>query len=164
MKITERRGCLLVLGADFIRAIRGLGGIERIALIGSICTAKSEPKDIDFLLRLRPCLDLAELARHARRLKGMSQQIGGGADIFLQEERRYIGRICGYRECYPRVRCLADHCGLRPHLNDDLQNLTLEDRWMADPPLIVWPEWRVKPGVPADTVDLLRRGMDTPST
>jgi hypothetical protein len=164
MKVHERRERLLLLGVDFVRSIRGLEGVERIALIGSLCTAKPEPKDIDFLLRLRPGLDLKKLAKSARRLQSLSMQMGSGADIFLHEEGRYIGRICGYRECFPRVRCLADHCTLRPHLNDDLRNLTLEDRWMADPPLIVWPEWKAEPGVPADTLDLLRRSVETPSS
>jgi hypothetical protein len=158
--VGERRGFLLALGIDFVRAIRGMEGIERIALIGSLCTDKPKPKDIDFLLSVRQGMDLAELARRARSLKGATQSISSGADIFLSEAGRYIGRICGYRECYPRVRCLALHCGLRPHLNDDLKNLHLKDSLIADAPLVLWPEWRFKPGVPGDTLELLRRGLE----
>jgi hypothetical protein len=48
-----------------------------------------------------------------------------GADIFLADVTgRYLGRIC-QRECHPRVACLAQHCGRREHLNDDLHVVTL---------------------------------------
>jgi hypothetical protein len=137
-KVEERRGFLLVLGVDFVRAIRAMEGIERIALIGSLCTDKPKPRDIDFLLSVRPGMDLAPMARRARSLKGATQSLSSGADVFLAEEGRYIGRICGYRECFPRVLCLALHCGLRPHLNDDLRNLNLKklpDRRPASGPL-----------------------------
>lgn len=95
----ERRTRLLVLGADFIREIRGLEGLERIALVGSLCTRKEKPKDIDFLLSIRPGIDLSKLAQLSRSLKGATQSLASGADIFLAEEGRYIGRICHYREC-----------------------------------------------------------------
>ena len=155
----KRRGFLLGMGVNFVRAIRGIDGIERIALIGSLCTNKAKPKDIDILLSIRPGLDLAELARRARSLKGATQSIASGADIFLAEEGRYIGRICGYRERFPRVRCLALHCGLRPHLNDDLTNVQLKDSLIDDPPLVLWPDWIAKPGLPKDTLEILRRGL-----
>jgi hypothetical protein len=158
-KLEGRRGVLLALGVDFVRTIRGIDGVERIALIGSLCTDKANPKDIDFLLSIRPGMDLAALARRARSLKGATQSIASGADIFLAEEGRYVGRICGYRECFPRVRCLALHCGLRPHLNDDLKNVHLKDSMIADPPLVLWPEWKEKPGLPEDTSEILRRGL-----
>jgi predicted nucleotidyltransferase len=151
----DRRMKLLSLAAEYVRRIQGLDGIQRIALVGSLCTPKAKPKDIDILLSLRPGLDLAELARISRSLKGSTQSMSSGADIFLAEGGRYIGRICGYRECYPRVRCLALHCGGRPHLNEDLGNLKLDDCLIADPPLVLWPEWKAKPGLPEDTLDML---------
>ena len=155
----DSRTTLLSLAAEYVRRIRGLDGIRRIALVGSLCTRKANPKDIDILLSLRPGMDLAELARFSRSLKGATQSISSGADIFLAEEGRYIGRICGYRECHPRVRCLALHCGGRPHLNDDLENVRLDDSLISDPPLVLWPEWKAKPGVPEDTLKLLGRGI-----
>jgi predicted nucleotidyltransferase len=155
----DRRTPLLSLAAEYVRRIRGLDGIQRIALVGSLCTPKANPKDIDILLSLRPGMDLTPLARLSRSLKGATQSMSSGADIFLEEDGRYIGRICGYRECHPRVRCLALHCGARPHLNDDLKNLRLDDGLVTDPPLVVWPEWKAKPGVPEDTLDALRQGV-----
>lgn len=156
----NRRARLLVKVADLMRRIRGLDGILRIAMVGSLCTRKARPKDIDLLLSLRPGMDLTALARLSRSLKGATQCMSSGADIFLAEEGRYIGRICGYRECHPRVRCLALHCGGRPHLNDDFQNLRLDDDLIADPPVVLWPEWKAKPGVPEDALDRLRRGIE----
>lgn len=159
MEVTERRGCLLLLGAEFVQRVRAMDGILRIALVGSLCTRKPEPKDIDFLLSIRAGLDLSELARRARSLKGATQSLGSGADIFLAEEGRYLGRICHYRECEPRVACRADHCMRRPHLNDDLRVLRLDDGLIAAPPLVLWPAWKARPGLPEDTLDLLRRGL-----
>jgi hypothetical protein len=158
-KVGERRGSLLSLGFKFVQAIKGMEGIDQIALIGSLCTRKASPKDIDLLIGIRPGMDLADLARRARSLKGATQSIASGADIFLSEEGRYIGRICGYRECFPRVRCLALHCGLRPHLNDDFTNVQLKESLIADPPLVLWPEWKAKPGLPEDTLEILRCGL-----
>ncbi len=156
----ERRRSLLVLGADFVRAIRGMKGIERIALIGSLCTDKANPKDIDFLLSLQPGMDLKGLARPGRRLMGSAQCMASGADIFLVEGGRHIGRVCHYRECHPRVLCRALHCGLRPHLNDDLERLHLKDSVIAEPALVLWPEWKAKAEVPEDTLQILRLGLD----
>lgn len=79
----DRRRSLLVLGADFVRTIRGLKGIEGIALIGSLCTDKVNPKDIDFLLSLQPGMDLQGLAKPGRRLMGSAQGMSSGADMFL---------------------------------------------------------------------------------
>lgn len=105
----DRRTLLLSLAADFVRRIRGLDGILRIALVGSLCTGKARPKDIDILLSLRPGLDLSGLARLSRSLKGATQSMSSVADIFLEEAGRYIGRICGYRDSVIRG-CVAWPC------------------------------------------------------
>ena len=60
-----------VLG--FVRAVAPIVGVRRIALIGSIATAKPTPKDVDLLVTVTDDADLAPLARCARRLQG---QIG----------------------------------------------------------------------------------------
>jgi hypothetical protein len=79
-----------------------------MALIGSLTTAKPMPKDADVLVTIEDGLDLRPLARAARRLKGTAQRMNLGADIFLANaQERYVGRICHYRECHPRVACHA---------------------------------------------------------
>lgn len=93
------------------------------------------------------------MAGLSRRLKGGVQSLNRGADIFLVEDGRYIGRICGFRECHPRVRCRARHCGVRPHLNDDLDVFTLRPELIAEPPLLLWPVWEAHPSVPRDTLE-----------
>ena len=61
--------------------------------------------------------------------RGSAQTFNLGADIFLAGVTgRHLGRICHYRECYPRVACLAQHCGRREHLNDDLHVVTAIER------------------------------------
>jgi hypothetical protein len=79
-----------------------------------------------------------------------------GADIFLAEEAgRYLGRICHYRECHPRVACRALNCGRRQHLNDDLQIVTLSPALTLAPPIDLWPRIVTRSPVPADIAVLL---------
>jgi hypothetical protein len=101
-------------------------------------------------------MDLTELARSGRRLKRTAQTINLGADIFLADATgRYLGRICHYRECHPRVACLAQHCGQREHLNDDLQVVTLSKELLARPPIDLWPNVVRRLTVPSDVEALL---------
>jgi hypothetical protein len=98
----------------FVRAARSTPGVLRIALLGSLATDKPVPKDADVLVTIDAAMDLDPLARLGRRLKGTAQTINLGADIFLADAAgRYMGRICHYRECRPRVACRALSCGLR---------------------------------------------------
>jgi hypothetical protein len=119
--VVEPRQPLLLWAYSFVRAARLCPGVRRIALLGSMTTAKAIPKDVDLLVTIERTMDLTSLARAGRRLKGLAQTINLGADIFLADTTgHYLGRICHYRECHPRVACRAQHCGLRAHLNDDL--------------------------------------------
>jgi hypothetical protein len=110
----------------FVGSARSTPGVLRIALPGCLATDKPLPKDADVLVTIDAAIDLHPLARLGRRLKGTAQTINLGADIFLADAAgRYMGRICHYRECRPRMACRALSCGLRQHLNDDLQIVTL---------------------------------------
>jgi hypothetical protein len=145
----------------FVRAARSTPGVLRIALIGSLATDKPVPKDADVLVTIDPAIDLDPLARLGRRLKGTAQTINLGADIFLADAAgRYTGRICHYRECCPRVACRALSCGLRQHLNDDLQIVTLSPTLVNAPPIDLWPRIVARCTVPADTQALLLVKLD----
>ncbi len=127
-----------------------------MALVGSLTTAKAIPKDADVLVVIDDAVDLHRLASAGRRLKGAAQNINLGADIFLADESgRYLGRICHYRECHPRVACRAQHSGRRDHLNDDLHVVTLSRELIAAPPIDLWPDVVRRVGVPADVEALL---------
>jgi hypothetical protein len=120
----------------FVRWARSTPGVLQIALLGSLATDKPMPKDADVLVTIDAAVDLDPLARLGRRLKGTAQTINLGADIFLADAAgRYMGRICHYRECRPRVACRALSCGLRQHLNDDLQIVTLSPTLVSAPPI-----------------------------
>jgi hypothetical protein len=131
-------------------------GVLRIALLGSLATDKPVPKDADVLVTIDPAMNLAPLARLGRRLQGTAQTINLAADIFLADAAgRYLGRICHYRECWRRMACRALNCGLRQHLNDDLQTVTLSPALVAAPPIELWPHIVARCAVPADTQALL---------
>ena len=157
--IPEPRAFLLAEVLAFVRAASTCAGVRRIALVGSLTTDKPIPKDADVLVTLDEGLDLAQLAPIARRLKGRCGSINSGADIFLCETTgRYIGRVCGYRECHPRAACEAVHCGFRDqrnHLNDDLHLVTLSQDLIQHPPLVLWPVVERRGVVPADVEAIL---------
>jgi hypothetical protein len=145
----------------FVRAARSTPGVFRIALPGSLATEKLVPKDADVLVTIDAAMDLGPLARLGRRLQGAAQTINLGADIFLADAAgRYLGRICHYRECWRRVACRALNCGLRQHLNDDLQIVTLSPTLVGAPPIELWPRIVARCAVPADTQALLVAKLD----
>jgi hypothetical protein len=106
-------------------------------------------------------MDLDPLARLGRRLQGTAQTVNLGADIFLANAAgRYLGRICRHRECWRRVACRALNCGLRQHLNNDLQIVTLSPTLISAPPIDLWPTFVARCAVPADTQALLVAKLD----
>ena len=126
----------------FVKTVRQIAGVRRIAVLGSIVTTKPDPKDIDVLVTVADDADLAPLATCARRLQGHAQSVNRGADVFLADERgMYIGRTCHWKDCRPGVRqsCDALHCGRRPYLHDDLDAITLNSRLVLSPPVTLWP-------------------------
>jgi len=62
--------------------------------MGSLATSGAIPKDADVLVTTNGTMDLGELARAGRRLKGSAQAINLGADNFLADVTgRYLGRM-----------------------------------------------------------------------
>lgn len=55
---TEVRETLLKPTREFVKAARGISGVVRIALLGSLATAKSRPKDADVLVTIDEYIDL----------------------------------------------------------------------------------------------------------
>ena len=154
--VVEPRRVLVLAVRSFVRAACTYPGVLRIALMGSLGTSGAIPKDADVLVTINGTMDLGELARAGRRLKGSAQAINLGADVFLADVTgRYLGRICHYRECHPRVACLAQPCGRREHLNDDLQVVTLSKELISAPPVDLWPNVIRRLTVPADLEALL---------
>lgn len=159
--VAEPRRPLLLAVLAFVLAARACPGVQRISLLGSILTAKAIPKDVDVLVTIDVAMDLTRLARSGRRLMGQAQTINLGADIFLADTTgRYVGRICHYRECHPRVLCHAQHCGQRDHLNDDLHIVTLSQELIASPPVELWPKVIRRLSVPADVEEELLNKLD----
>ena len=152
------RAALLGFAGEFAAEARALPGVVRIALLGSILTEKSNPKDIDLLVIVSESCDLARLATLARRIKGRAQSLGHGADVFLGAENgTYLGRACLWRDCRPGVRksCDASHCGRRPFLHDDLQTVTLPAELVREPPLELFPHVLARRTLPADVTKWL---------
>ena len=159
--VPDPRPHLLDAVLAFVRATRSTPGVLRIALLGSLATDKPAPKDADVLVTIDAAMDLAPLARLGRRLQGTAQTVNLGADIFLADAAgRYLGRVCHHRECHPRVACRALNCGLRQHLNDDLQIVTLSPALISAPPIDLWPRIVARCAVPADTQALLVAQLD----
>ncbi|MSQ71839.1 MAG: hypothetical protein EXR27_11215 [Betaproteobacteria bacterium] len=137
----------------FVEHARNCPGVRKIALIGSLTTDKTDPKDADLLVTVDDDADLTALATLARKLKGRAQSRNRGADIFIADlSGNYIGRTCHWRECRPgiRVSCDARHCGRRPFLHDDLDDVMLDPALIESPPLELWPKIVRRSEVPRD--------------
>lgn len=156
----NKRADLLRAVLDFVRDARSLPGVRRIALLGSLTTAKAIPKDVDLLVEVSDGMSLDKLARLKRRLLGKTLQTGDscGADVFLcNPQGEYLGRICSWKECAPGIRksCQAQHCGRREYLYDDLQNVRLKPEVIAEPPLELWPKLVKRVELPDDVIEEL---------
>ncbi|MEZ5308278.1 MAG: hypothetical protein R2684_14125 [Pyrinomonadaceae bacterium] len=151
----SRREYLLLGVKKFVEEASKLEGVRRIALVGSLTTYKSEPKDADVLVTVDDDVDMKTLATLGRRLKNCLP-ISSGADIFLSNERNeYLGRTCRFRECSDHHRCEGFLCyqGKANWIQDDFQNVKLPEKLIVDPPVVLWPE---KSGnAPDDVVRIL---------
>lgn len=157
------RDHLLAEVRQFIERARTCPGVQRIALVGSLATAKEDPKDADVLVTVDDDADLTPLATAGRRLKGHAQSRNKGADIFLANPSgNYIGRICHWRECYPGIRasCDARHCGRRAFLHDDLDDVALDASLIKAPPLELWPKIVRRVELPGDVETLLAQPIE----
>ena len=137
----------------FVRFARHIPGVCRIALIGSLATDGEFPKDIDLVVTVNDDCDLTPLAQLARQLSGHMNSHSAGADVFLSsEDGKYLGRTCPWKNCGPgfRVSCDAMHCGMRPYLHDDLNATRLNEKLIAQPPVLLWPVPRATENVPLD--------------
>jgi hypothetical protein len=153
------RGALLLAAKWFVDRAKNLEPVKQIALVGSICTDKRNPKDIDIVLTIAAGADIAPLSKLKRQMQGRIQRGLLGADVFLVEEGQYIGRPCRFREPHPRVACAhADlRCSLdRAFLCDTSATFTLKDKLLASPPIVLYPEFQTNVSVPAD----VRSGFD----
>jgi hypothetical protein len=139
-------------------SVRQIAGVRRIAILGSIVTAKPDPKNIDVLVVVADDADLAGLATCSRRLQGHAQSFNRGADVFLADDRgTYIGRTCRWKECRPGVRrsCDALHCGRRPYLHDDLDAIRLNSTVVVSPPVTLWPSVERRGKLPQDVEEVV---------
>lgn len=151
---------LLTATLPFVVTAPRIPGVKRIALIGSLTTAKADPKDIDLLLTVGNDADLAPLVTAGRKLQGRVNTLthgNFGADLFLSTPlHRYLGRLCHHKECPgSRRSCPATHCGARPYLRDDVQVVTLERPLIVAPPLELWPRIVAHVVIPADVEQAL---------
>jgi len=160
------RAFLLSEVLRFVERARTCPGVRRIALVGSLAREENSPKDADVLVIVDEDADLAPLATAGRRLKGRAQSRNKGADIFLADPSgNYIGRTCHWRECHPgiRVACDARHCGRRPFLHDDLDDVTLNAVLVKAPPVELWPKVVRRVYIPSDVEAELLGPLETRS-
>ncbi|HEV7429441.1 MAG TPA: UPF0158 family protein [Thermoanaerobaculia bacterium] len=149
----KERQHLLEGAAKFVDRAKQIRGVVRIALIGSLTTAKAQPNGIELLVTIESADVVPALAAAARKLSGHAQTMNRGADVFLANTAgAYLGRTCWWRECGPGIHrlCEAQHCGR--HLNDDLHIVQLPKDLIASPPLVLWPKPIGGGDVPADTL------------
>jgi len=154
------RGALLHAGRVFLGLATKLEEVEQIALIGSMATEKKNPKDIDFLVTVKPGADLRRLAKARRRLSGEIARGRLGADVFVVEGGNYLGRTCRFTDPWPRRECLVNRlacCTEREFLCDTSSNFRLAPELIVDPPIVLFPEFRARIPVPNDVIAMFCR-------
>ena len=108
----DPRHFLLMAVRTFVRAICGLAGLHRIALMGSLTTDKPTPKDADVLVTNQPRQDLTDLARPARPLNGAPPTTNLGRDIFHAfTPQNNMGRGCPKSQFQHPPSVPAPMCG-----------------------------------------------------
>jgi len=110
------------------------------------------------LVTIRPDAPIKALAKLKRKLQGKISRGSMGADVFIAEEGRYIGRARQYREPGPRADCFAHkpRCADgREYLCDTSANFTLNQDLIDHPPVILWPNARQNVDVPVDVQALV---------
>lgn len=150
---TGARTRLIVETLNFVRAVRKLPGVTRVALIGSLTTSKPDPAGADLLVSIADGADLTRLAAEARKLLGHAQSFNHTAEVYLANAAdEYLGRICPWKQCAPKANpdCDALHCGEYPYLHDDLHTVRLCSALIALPPVILWPEVEIGAALPND--------------
>ena len=143
----------------FTQAASQIHGVTRIALIGSLATDKADPRDVDMLVTVTPEIDLEQLATLGRKLQVHTFSMARSGDVFLaDQQRRYLGRTCPWKQCGPRVRrsCGALHCGRRLYLHDDLETIQLAAELIAAPPVELWPVVVTRAALPDDVTMMLQ--------
>jgi hypothetical protein len=92
---------------DLVRKASQISGVLRIALIGSLTTNKSKPKDADLLITVTDEMDLAPLAKLGRKFSGHEQNFNEGGEIFhlalLRLKRIHCGKL--FRRSAERKYC-----------------------------------------------------------
>jgi predicted nucleotidyltransferase len=164
LSASELRARLLGFAGEFVANARNFAGVDRIAMLGSLVTAKADPKDVDLLVTVTDGCDLAPLAKLGRRLTGQAQRLNHGAGVFLTSPSgAYLGRTCHWRICHPGVRssCDAAHCGARPYLHDDVRDVTLSRSLIAAPPLELFPATVARIELPLDVATWLAETQAT---
>lgn len=154
-KLSDRQ-VLLEAARWFSEQAAELEEVVQVALVGSLCTPKRNPHDVDLVVTVRPGADFKRLAKLGRSLRGRIQRGRLGADVFLVEDGRYIGRTCHYREPWPRVRCISarNMCDSeRAFVCDTSRNFTLRREVFEAPPLVLYPEIEINADLPADVVE-----------
>ncbi len=159
--LTTDRGALLLAAAAFLEKARGFEEVLQVALIGSLSTNKTNPKDLDLMVTVAPGCDLKRLAKPGRQTQGRVQRGHLGVDIFLVEIGKYLGRACSYREPHSRMLCTQRRlsCDLdRCFLCHTSGSFVLKKTVVEDPPIVLHPAYSARVEVPDDVRRLLAHG------
>ena len=149
------RAVLLAAAKWFLEEARKVDEVSQIALIGSLTTRKTMPKDVDLVVTLKSSAGFKQIATLARKLQGRIQKGSLGADVFVVHDNIYIGRACHYREPWARVECRRRHLRCSrdvEFLCDTMGNFRLREEIILRPPLILWPDVVMNVVLPEDVV------------
>jgi predicted nucleotidyltransferase len=150
------RAVLLAAAKWFLEEARKVEEVSQIALIGSLTTRKTTPKDVDLVVTLKTSAGFKQIATLARKLQGRIQKGSLGADVFIVHDNVYIGRACHYREPWERVECRGRRLKCSrdvEFLCNTVSSFRLREEIILRPPLVLWPDVVINVALPEDVVE-----------
>jgi predicted nucleotidyltransferase len=150
------RAVLLAAAKWFLEEARKVEEVSQIALIGSLTTRKTIPKDVDLVVTLKSSAGFKQIATLARKLQGRIQKGSLGADVFIVHDNIYIGRACHYREPWERVECRRRHLKCSrdvEFLCNTVSSFRLREEIILRPPLVLWPDVVINVALPEDVIE-----------
>jgi hypothetical protein len=150
------RAVLLAAAKWFLEECRNVEEVSQIALIGSLTTRKTIPKDVDLVVTLKSSAGFKQIATLARKLQGRIQKGSLGADVYIVHDNIYIGRACHYREPSSRVECRSRHLKCSrdvEFLCNTVSSFRLREEIILRPPLVLWPDVIMNVALPEDVVE-----------
>ena len=130
-----RRQRMLEGVGQFAQKLRRFSSVIEVGLAGTLASEDEYPNDIDAVVFLDGFNELPDIARAARQMASVCNSW----EVFVfTVDFKYLGRICHYKECRPRVACADKRCGTYPHIYELADFVFDPNQFFSSPFHLFW--------------------------